>query len=210
MALESYCASCTYLGENADYNGNYWCSKKGQNMPANAAKCYNWCEAYGRSSYARENMYDYSRSHSSGSGCYLTTAMCEILGYPDNNYYLQTLRDFRDNVLKQDVKYYPLLVTYDVIGPIIALNLSKDENKEQIAKTMVNNYISKAVTAIEENKTQEATNIYVAMTNALAERYNVNTKIITINPEQIDLESLGHGRIKKKIYQKPTITQVNL
>ena len=40
---------------------------------------------------------------------------------------------------------------------------------------MFNNYISKAVTAIEENKINEATNIYVAMTNILAEKYNINT-----------------------------------
>ena len=208
MALESFCASCTYLGEKADYNGKYWCSKKGQDMYACDSKCYNWCEAYGRSTYARENMYENSRSHSSGGGCYLTTAMCNILNYPDDNYYLQTLRTFRDTVLKQDVKYYPLLVTYDVIGPLIALNLSQDKDRVQIANTMFTNYISKAVSAIEENKTNEATNIYLAMTNALAERYNVNTKIITINPEDIDVESLGHGRARKRTYEKPTIKVV--
>ena len=207
MALESYCASCTYLGETVDYNGKYWCSRKGQSMYACDPKCYNWCEAYGRSTYARENMYENSRSHTS-SGCYLTTVMCNILGYADDNYYLQTLRTFRDTILKQDIKYYPLLVTYDVIGPAIALHLSQDENREQIAKTMFNNYISKAVTAIEENKVNEATNIYVAMTNVLAEKYNINTKIITINPEDIDINTLGHGRTRKKVYQKPTINIV--
>lgn len=209
MALESYCASCTYLGDRADYSGKYWCSKKGQDMYACEPKCYNWCEAYGRSTYARENMYNNSRSHYSGGGCYLTTVMCEILGFPDDNYYLQTLRTFRDTVLKQNIKYYPLLVTYDVIGPNIALQLSNDENKEQIATTMVNNYISKAVTAIEEKKHEEATNIYVAMTNALAEKYNINTSIITINPEEIDFESLGHGRTKKRVYQNEITNPVS-
>ena len=207
MALENYCASCTYLGEKADYNGKYWCEKKGQDMYACDPKCYSWCEAYGRSTYARENMYKNSSQHTS-SGCYLTTVMCNILGYPDDNYYLQTLRTFRDTVLKKDIKYYPLLVTYDVIGPTIAINLSKDQNKEAIAKTMFNNYISKAVNAIEENKVNEATNIYVAMTNVLAEKYNINTNIITINPENIDIDTLGHGRTRKKAYQKPNIETI--
>ena len=40
------------------------------------------------------------RKQSSG-GCYLTTAMCDILGYPDDNYYLQMLRTFRDEFYKQ-------------------------------------------------------------------------------------------------------------
>lgn len=204
MALESYCAACTYMNEEADSYGKYYCNKKGERRYASDPKCYNWCEAYRRSTYARENMYENSKSHQS-SGCYLTTAMCNILGYPDDNYYLQTLRTFRDTVLKQDVKYYPLLVTYDVIGPTIALNLSQDKDRVQIAKTMLNNYISKAVTAIEENKTSEATNIYLAMTNALAEKYNINTKVITVNPEEIDIASLGHGRSRKRVLTEETV-----
>ena len=205
MALESYCASCTYLGDRADSYGKYWCSKKGQDMFACEPKCYSWCEAYGRSTYARENMYENSRSHQSGGGCYITTVMCNILGYPDNNYYLQTLRNFRDNILKKDTKYYPLLITYDVIGPIIALELSKDENKEIIANTMFTKYITKAVTAIEENQITEATNIYVAMTNVLAQKYNINTNVITINTENIDLESLGHGRTRKRVLSEQSV-----
>lgn len=205
MALESYCASCTHLGEKADSYGKYWCSRKGQDMYACEPKCYSWCEAYGRSTYARENMYENSRSHQSGGGCYLTTVMCNILGYEDDNYYLQTLRTFRDNVMKKDTKYYPLLITYDVIGPIIALELSKDDNKEIIANTMFKNYITKAVSAIEESKTNNAINIYVAMTNVLAEKYNINTEIITINTENIDLESLGHGRTRKRVLTEESV-----
>jgi actin-related protein len=142
-------------------------------------------------------MFNNSRSHSSG-GCYLTTIMCQILNYADDNYYLQTLRNFRDNVLKQDVKYYPLLLTYDVIGPMIAYHLSQDKDKEIIAKTMFEKYIIPSVNAIEENKTSIATNIYVAMTNVLAEKYNINTKIITIEPHTIDINTLGHGKVRKR------------
>lgn len=205
MALESYCAACTYLGETADYNGKYWCSRKGEAHFACDPKCYSWCEAYGRSNSARENMFNNSKSHMSG-GCYLTTAMCNILGYPDDNYYLQTLRTFRDNILKQDIKYLPLLVLYDQVGPQIAYNLEQDENKEIIAKTMFTKYIAPAVSAIEENKTETATNIYVAMTNILAEKYNINTKIITINPEEIDISTLGHGRTRKRVPEPMLLT----
>ena len=198
MSLESYCAACTYLGEEADYKGQYWCKRKGEDHYATDPKCYDWIEAYGRSNSARQNMYDNSKKHSS-SGCYLTTTMCNILGYPDNNYYLQTLRTFRDNILKQDIKYLPLLVLYDQIGPQIAYNLNLDENKQIIAQTMFTKYITPAVSAIEENKTETATNIYVAMTNVLAERYNIDTNIITINEKEIDMTTLGHGRIRKRV-----------
>ena len=201
MALESYCAACTYLGENANYDGKYYCDKKGW-VYACDPKCYNFCEAYRRSTSARENMYENSRGHQSG-GCYLTTAMCNILNYPDDNYYLQTLRTFRDTKLKTNVNYYPLLLTYDVIGPQIAKNLLEDEHKEIIAITLFRTHISKAVTAIENNKINEAINIYTAMTAELADRYNINMNIININTdsinlEQMDINTLGHGRTRIK------------
>ena len=32
MALEAYCASCTFLKDEIDYRGKFWCSKKGQDI----------------------------------------------------------------------------------------------------------------------------------------------------------------------------------
>ena len=197
MALEAYCAACTYMGESADYDGKYYCDRKGERRYACDPKCYSFCEAYSRSNYARENMYENSRSHS-GSGCYLTTALCSILNLPDDNYYLQTLRTFRDKVLKQDIKYFSILYTYDKIGPEIANKLKQDKDKEIIAKSLLNNYINIAVTAIENEKNNDAVNIYIAMTTALADRYNINTNIIIPDPKTIDFSLLGHGRTRKK------------
>lgn len=204
MALESYCAACTYMGESADYDGKYYCDRKGERRYACDAKCYDFCEAYSRSNYSRENMYENSRSHQS-SGCYLTTAMCNILGYPDNNYYLETLRTFRDSVLQQDFKYIPLLLSYDIIGPQIAYELEKDENKVEIATNLFNKFITASVSAIENNKTNDAVNIYVAMTQSLAERYNINTNIVMLNPNEVNIKELGHGRKRTKKITEPNI-----
>ena len=204
MALESYCAACTYMGEDADYDGKYYCDRKGERRYACDAKCYSFCEAYSRSNYSRENMYENSKSHQS-SGCYLTTAMCNILGYPDNNYYLETLRTFRDKVLQQDFKYIPLLISYDTIGPQIAYELEKDENKIEIATNLFNKFITTSVTAIENNKVNDAVNIYVAMTQSLAERYNINTNIVMLNPNEVNIKELGHGRKRTKKLTEPNI-----
>lgn len=196
MALEGYCAACTYMGEDDNYDGKYYCERKGERRYACDAKCYSFCEAYSRSRYTRENMYDNSRQHQS-SGCYLTTAMCNILNYPDDNYYLQTLRTFRDTVLKQNYKYIPILLSYDVIGPQIAYNLMNDEKRVEIATSLFNNYITASVTAIENNKTNDAINIYTAMTQSLADKYNINTNIVITN--EININDLGHGRTRKKV-----------
>ena len=152
MAYEAYCAACTYMGERADYNGKYYCENKGEDRLACDPKCYSFCEAYSRSNYARGNMYDNSLNHSGSSGCYLTTIMCKLLGYPDNNYYLNTLRNFRDNVMKTNPKYIPLLLTYDFVGPMISYELEKDPNGKEISKVFFDKYITKSVEAIEEKK----------------------------------------------------------
>lgn len=200
MAYEDFCAACTYLGENADYDGKYYCDRKGERVYACDPKCHRYIEAYSRSNYARENMYYISKEHTS-SGCYLTTAMCNILGYSDDNYYLQTLRTFRDKTLKKDHKYIHLLLMYDVYGPLIASNLEKDPNKKYIATSLFNGYITKAVTAIENKKNGDAVNIYIAMTHTLAERYNINMHTLFIDKEitklkTINTHPLGRGRIK--------------
>ena len=105
MALESYCCACTYMSEREDC-GKYWCSEQREDRYANDAKCRSFCEAYGRSNYSRQNMYNIS-ADASNSGCYLTTMMCQLLGYDDNNYYLNNLSYFRDNVMKKVVNIFP-------------------------------------------------------------------------------------------------------
>ena len=198
MAYEEYCAACTYMGEQGDYDGKYWCDKKGERRFASDPKCYGFCEAYSRGNSARENMISNSQGHQ-GSGCYLTTIMCKLLNYPDNNYYLDTLRGFRDNVMKKNPKYYSLLLTYDIVGPMIAYELAQDKNGKVIATTFFSNYITKAVSAIEEEKYDNAINIYTAMTDTLANHYNINTNIISPDITQIDTKYLGHGKVKRRV-----------
>lgn len=200
MAYEQYCAACTYMSDDL-YYGKYYCSIKGDYRCACDSKCYNFCEAYGRSNYARENMYQNSQS-SMSSGCYLTTIMCQILNYPDNNYYLNTLRKFRDINMQTNPNYIPLLLSYDIYGPIIAKNLSNDKHKKEIATLYFNEFITKAVSAIEENKEQQAIDIYVAMTNSLANHYNINTNIIIPTKCELDtydIKTLGHGKTLTKV-----------
>lgn len=221
MALESYCAACEYLEEEADSNGKYYCCKKGY-VYANDPKCYSFSEDYTRDRFARENMYEnsdcsqglqflqfrqmfgnmYENSERSrgDSYCYLTTAMCSILSYPDDNYYLETLRSFRDNVLKNDINYIPLLLLYDNIGPKIAYNLYNDTNKEVNANLLFSNFIIKAVEAIENNEIDEAINIYKEMTLSLAKKFNIEVNYIEpkdVEINNIDMKFLGHARKKR-------------
>ena len=53
-----------------------------------------------------------------------------VLGYEDNCELLETLRSFRDNYLKLNKEYIPMLMQYDNIGPIISNNLENQTSQK--------------------------------------------------------------------------------
>ena len=197
---EDTCASCTHLGEKPN-SGKFWCPKKREYRLANTSidDCHSYCQAYGRSTEKREELLTISKN--SGTGCYLTTIMCKLLNYPDNNYYLNTLRYFRDNVMQTNPNYLPLLVLYDVAGPQISKKLEMDPNGKEIAKTFFTNYIVKAVDAVNEGKNQTAITIYTAMTNTLANHYQIIIQNIKVN-QNINPTELGHGYTRRRILKE--------
>ena len=202
MAYESFCAECTYMHEGS--GPKYWCEKKNGDRYACDPKCDSFCKAYSRSESAKENMYERSLNalrDEGNSGCYITTIMCKVLNYKDDNEYLKTLRGFRDNYMKADKKYFPLLLIYDTFGRKIAENLEQDQDRLTIANTLFDNYIVKAVDLIKEGKNEDAVNIYTAMTASLAEKYHLVMHIDMPRMEDIDMKALGHGR--KRTYSKP-------
>ena len=195
MALENYCAACTYLGETCNYNGKFWCEKKGEERFACDPRCSSFCEAYSRSNGTRDNMFDNSKSHQS-SGCYITTIICDILNMPDNCYHLNKLRELRDRMQK-NIGDLPLLLMYDQIGPQIATCLKNDKDNGLIfAEKAFTNYIDPAVKAIEVANDNKAKDIYILMTKRFADYYGINTNIII--PKEINQKELGHGKVKIK------------
>ena len=196
MAWEEYCAACTYMKENNNC-GKFFCEMKNTYRSAAERRCYNYIEARRRSNDQREYMI-YISQHS-GSGCYLTTIMCKLLNYPDNNEYLNTLRFFRNNVMQTNPNYMPLLLLYDNIGPEISKRLETDPNGKEIATVFFTNYIEKAVNAIDEGKNNTAINIYTAMTKTLADKYEIPVPIIKVDKD-INPTELGHGYTRKRNY----------
>ena len=119
----------------------------------------------------REDEYEKGNS----SSCYLTTAMCDVLRYDDNCYYLKVLRNFRDNYMMNNRNYFNLLIEYEVIGPIISKYILKDKETAQI---MLDDYISKTIMFIQKKDYKRAINIYIEMVEFLKEKYNMTNLII--------------------------------
>ena len=193
------CVDCTYLDINygANDSGAFWCEKKCERHLATDPACGSYCEAYSRDYNTKKNALECANSNI-GGGCYLTTIICKVLKLPDNNIYLQTIRNFRDNYLQQDIKYKKLLVEYDIIGPQIAKAL---ENDPVISKLYFDRYIRVISALIQGKDYNLAIKKYVEMTNSLKNFYGITDQNLTIEAiNNADIENSGHGKyVQKKI-----------
>lgn len=197
--MSKTCGECTYLDlSTGDIYGKFYCERKWERHLSTDPECGNFCKAYSRDSNSIENAYRYSNNHTS-SGCYLTTMLCNILGMDDNNEYLQTMREFRKNILQKNERYKHLLVEYDIIGPKISQCLINDPLKERIAYDYFNKFIIPITKLIQFKSYDMAINIYKYMTNSLSFIYNINS--ISISDKEIDnanINESGHGVYKIK------------
>lgn len=139
--------------------GDCYCSRWGKYYDPDSSGCsYNDCESDGQ-------------EH--GGGCYLTTAMCNVLGKEDDCYELNTLRVFREKYMRNDEEGKKLLKEYDRISPPIASRLLSSERKEEIASNMLKTFINIAIEKINGGNNIEAINIYKNMVVYVKEELQV-------------------------------------
>ncbi len=177
MAYETQCGGCI----NYDFQGDY-------------AKGYcSWYKSY----YYPGDSCSHQQPRESSSGCYITTIICDVLGNNDDSFVLNTLREFRNNILQKDVKYLPLLMEYDVVGPTLA-NLIADEYKKTQDKEMwisfYNFYLSATANFIVEKKYSEAVSRYQEMVVSLKDYFGIEDINITI--PNYDMSQGGHGKLR--------------
>lgn len=118
------------------------------------------------------------------NNCYITTAMCYILGEEDDCDTLETLRSFRDNYMMNHEEYLPLLEDYDVVGPIIAEKLYDDEKGTILANIINNNFIREAIEAIEDKAYDAAIDTYKNMTLFLMNCYDIDEELLPSNQKE--------------------------
>ena len=135
------------------------------------------------------------------SGCYLTTIVCKVLGHEDQHPVLNTMRNFRDQVLQQQEEYYPILNDYDHIGPIIAMKIDHDPQKQILSKLYYDYYLIPVTKCIEQNDYTLAVQIYTHMTQSLICRYHLQEIYHHMKEngikESFCPKTAGHGLIKK-------------
>jgi hypothetical protein len=96
-------------------------------------------------------------------GCFITTAICEELGLPDDCYYLETLRDFRDNVMLTNPKWKLLVEQYYKIAPGLVEKINRRADKEECYQMMRDDYLVPAISLIEKKEHTLAIQLYREM-----------------------------------------------
>jgi len=139
------------------------------------------------------------RGSYSGSSCFITTVVCNILGYDDNCFVLESLRDLRDKYMQPNEDCKKDLYDYDTVGPQIAEILDNDYNESKdttVANELYLKYILPAAIEAKQDRPNNAITIYKRMTNMLKETYNIKTNEELL--EEYDQTKGGHGYIKTR------------
>lgn len=96
-------------------------------------------------------------------GCYLTTAVCEYLGKPDNCQELQTLRHFRDGWLSEQPEGKALIERYYDTAPAIVRAMKASPQYAQYCSRLWEEYIQPCLRFIAAGDNKSCKEHYVAM-----------------------------------------------
>lgn len=195
--MEKVCGECIYLDytnkEKYSSKDKFYCLKgRGYREPTERACHYDYT--------LNQNIYN--NGGYKPSGCYITTIVCNILGYDDNCELLQTLRQFRENILRPNPDYLPLLIQYDQIGPLISEKITNSDNPYDLALNILIKYLLPVSSYIKEKNYQVAIKLYTDMVNCLTNYFHIIEPTLNINIEDINKENVGKGRILKNIKSK--------
>ncbi len=171
------CIDCNEYYRDLVKNGMFYCTKMHRNVSLNERSC---------NTYFIKRDKNRPLDKKQGGNCYITTAVVDILGYEDNCETLETLRVFRDNYMKKQERYIPLLKDYDTVGPLISDKLWNDDNKEKVATLMLNVFIQESICAIKDKEYNAAINTYENMTYYLMDYYNIDMDLLSYQSKSFE------------------------
>lgn len=107
----------------------------------------------------------------SSSGCFITSAVCRVLGKPDDCYELTAFRGFRDGWLAGQPDGQRLIRAYYQTAPKIVQQIDSQSDSEKIYQTIWEAYLVPCLRFIEQNQPLQCKETYVAMVTELEEKY---------------------------------------
>ena len=96
-------------------------------------------------------------------GCYITTAVCEEYGKPDDCYELTAFRNFRDNWLLSQPDGKELIDQYYRTAPAVVEAINRQSNRTEIYRYINEHYLRKCLEYIENGKNEKCRDLYTEM-----------------------------------------------
>lgn len=109
-----------------------------------------------------------------GSSCFLTSACVDALGKEDDCHELTTLRKFRDEWLINQDGGKGDIVHYYAFAPSVVTEIDKMPNRIQLYKKIYDELVAPCVKLIEEERMEDAWELYRAYAMKLISRYGLS------------------------------------
>ncbi len=103
--------------------------------------------------------------------CYITTAVCDSLGKPDDCYELEMLRTYRDDYLAGQADGKELIDQYYDIAPTIVNRINRQSNASDIYEGIYREYLCPCISKIEQHENEQCKEIYASMMKDLQTKY---------------------------------------
>lgn len=103
--------------------------------------------------------------------CYITTAVCESIGKPDNCSELNLLRNYRDNYLKEQSDGMEIVKEYYDIAPTIVKRINKDRDPSGTYLSIWEKYLMPCIEFIENGENEDCKTLYTTMVRELQKKY---------------------------------------
>ncbi len=137
--------------------------------------CPGFLEAFwSRGEWEREQYMKESKRH----GYYVLTAIKDILGLDEQDVRFNKFVYLRDVIIPElDPKFDK---EYEFYGPILADELKSDIFGKEASQYYLLNYIYKVINDVEEEKYEEAIDLYKTMINSMKLQYLDNFKVLKL------------------------------
>ena len=112
-----------------------------------------------------------AKSQGKSGGCFITTAVCDTLGKPDDCYELTMFRDFRDNWMAVQADGESLIQEYYVVAPKIVSAINQFPNAKEIYQNIWDKSLSGCLRYIEQGNMLACKEKYVEMVQKLRKKY---------------------------------------
>lgn len=121
--------------------------------------------------YGKNQLKEINNASASSSSCFITTAVCNSFGKPDDCYELTSFRNYRDNWLIKQTFGEQLIKEYYSVAPAIVKTIDSRDDSALIYKKIWDQYLKECLNHIEKEQFEECKELYIKMVRDMETQY---------------------------------------